>query len=253
MNPDHMESSLTLNILDRKLNATTLKIWQRRVAAEACLETFERQRESNIDKFKYAEEAYFRLAPTVLQKYPSIIPYNLTVEQLCSDTLITNKSPTPTQVTGAKIWRTMWESMNTYIANKMIPTWNKVRPALKDGSIPSGVQNFEPALQKLRRELFDLEFNSVVLIKKRIEKHSSLVASSSIITSSTTAGGNNNNSPDGEEEDKNNSDVVDGNSNNTTAATSSSSAAATATNNNTKKRGSLSDDDDNDDDNNNNY
>ena len=187
MNLELVESSVTLNYVDRNLTATTLKIWQRRVAAEACLETFERQREGNIDKFKYAEEAYYRTAQKVLNSYPNLVPHNLTYEQLCSETLNTKKNPSPLKVTGSKIWRTMWESMNTYIANKMIPMWNMVRPALKDGSIPSGVQNFEPALEKLRRKLFDDEFNSVMLIKKRLEKATTTTTSEMSLDDASSA------------------------------------------------------------------
>ena len=93
MNLELVESSVTLNYVDRNLTATTLKIWQRRVAAEACLETFERQHEGNIDKFKYAEEAYYRTAQKVLNSYPNLVPHNLTYEQLCSETLNTKKKP----------------------------------------------------------------------------------------------------------------------------------------------------------------
>jgi len=167
---DPLEISFTLNILSRTLTVTTLKIWQRRVAAEACLETFERQKEATIDKLDYALEAFKRIAPKVLREYAHIAPFNLTADQLCRETLPTPKNPTPTLVTGTTIWKTTWwEKMNTYIANKMIPMWLSVRPKLKDGSVPSGVQNFEPALELLRKKLFDDEYNSVsVVLKQKI-------------------------------------------------------------------------------------
>lgn len=175
-----LEATLTLNLISRKLSVTTLKLWQRRVAAEACLETFERQKEAKLDRDAYAYDAYKRIAVRVIQEYSHIIPYGLTAEQLCKESLISQKNPNPANITPTTIWKTMWEKMNTYIANKMIPKWNEIRPKLKDGSVPSGVQNFEPALENLRKSLFDEEFNTIFLLREKISARSSTNVSKSI-------------------------------------------------------------------------
>ena len=51
----------------------------------------------------------------------------------------------------------------------------------------SGVQNFEPALEKLRRKLFDDEFNSVMLIKKRLEKATTTTTSEMSLDDASSA------------------------------------------------------------------
>ena len=86
---DPMEVSLMMNMLSRTLTVTTLKIWQRRVAAEACLETFERSKESSLDKYVYALEAYYRRFAALVLAH--IAPFGLTADQLCRETLATTK------------------------------------------------------------------------------------------------------------------------------------------------------------------
>jgi hypothetical protein len=87
---------------------------------------------------------------------------------LKSETLPNSKSAKPAQLTGKKIWESIWLPMNTYITNTMLPGWLTYKPKLSDGSTPSGTQNYEEALFKFRKHLFDLEKNTIKVIEKAV-------------------------------------------------------------------------------------
>jgi hypothetical protein len=62
-----IEEVLLKNQLPKELTVSTLKMWQRYCVALAVLETFEKTRESNVDKFGYAKDAYFRHAELIFK------------------------------------------------------------------------------------------------------------------------------------------------------------------------------------------
>jgi hypothetical protein len=66
--PQHTQIFLK-NLIPRIRKAGELKIWQRLCAAMACLETYERAKEKNIDKFAYCESAYRMHAKDMVQKF----------------------------------------------------------------------------------------------------------------------------------------------------------------------------------------
>ena len=122
-------------------------------------------REKSIDKFAYAYDAYERHVGIILSMHEDEIPVGLTKEIMMQKSLSSQSI-----LTGKQIWETIWETMNTYVTNKMLVKWMEVRPMTKNGAIKSGVENFEPVLLDLRKKLFDLEKNSIPLIQESSPK-----------------------------------------------------------------------------------
>jgi hypothetical protein len=152
------------NILPRLLEPKSLKMWQRLCAAYAVFETFERQKTSNQEKFAYAFEAYKRHAEILIERFKDEIPFGMTAAILCQPTL----DKIGTALTGKQIWESIWESLNAYIVNTMIPTWLKVGPFNANGEVKSGVQDLDEYYLKLRQSLFDLQVNEIPALKKRL-------------------------------------------------------------------------------------
>lgn len=153
-----------VNALSRKLDATTLKIWQRLCAARACLETFEREKSSNQDKYAYAQRVYQQHASIIVSEFKNLIPVGLDANILCQAKLKQVNS----QLTGKQIWETIWDSINSSMVNIIIPTWLQVGPYNSDGTVKSGVQNMEEYYLKLRVALFNQQKNSINLIKEKL-------------------------------------------------------------------------------------
>lgn len=138
-------------------------------------------RESNLDKYRYAIEAYQRHIPIILNENLSVIPNGLTKEMMMKKSFNSEKN-----LTGKQIWETNWMSLNSYVTNKMLPIWLEVRPVTKDGKVRSGVENFEPALLQLRKRLFDLEKNSIQLITEDSQVQETPVGNIPTLSSATT-------------------------------------------------------------------
>jgi hypothetical protein len=119
-------------------------------------------REGKFDKEAYALEAYQRQALIILEKYKNETPIGLTKGIIMMKSY--NKEKRSPSVTGKIIWETMWEPLSIYVKNVMLVTWIEVRPTTKSSKIKSGVENFEPALLKFRKKLWDLDKNSIPII-----------------------------------------------------------------------------------------
>lgn len=152
-----------VNFIPKKLDSAVLKIWQRLCAARACFETFERQKGSNIDKLAYAEKAYGDHAANIVKEFARLAPPGLTVDKMCKTTVKGHEKHS-----GKSIWA-IWESMNSAVKNEIIPVWLVVGPFNKDGSIKSGVQNYEEYYLKLRQRLYDMKKNSMSVLGEALK------------------------------------------------------------------------------------
>jgi hypothetical protein len=105
--------------MPNKLDATSLKLWQRLCACKAAMETQERQKSDYIDKFAYCLEAHSRHA----EEFKDIIPIGLT-----KDILLQKNMSSPELLEAKGIWETVWDSTNSQIVNTVLPAWFKISP-----------------------------------------------------------------------------------------------------------------------------
>ena len=167
------------NLLPRHLDVTSLKLWQRLCAAYVCIDTFMSEfngETSRNGKLEYAEKTYQEYAARIVQDCSHVIPGGMTADVLCQQTLSKHGS----RLTGRQIWDTIWDTMNRYIVQKMLPTWKTVQqgndslPIEEDlwflGNSPLDLLERGPKLLELRKRLFDQEFNSLSTSPKENEQ-----------------------------------------------------------------------------------
>ena len=115
------------NTLSKKLNANTLKLWQRLIATEVALEYHKRSKElkeARVEKFSFLEQEYASRAAVVLRKYKDYLPRGIDIELLCRDGLTSSKN-----LTGRQIWETIWETCSNKIRNILLPEWLRLLPS----------------------------------------------------------------------------------------------------------------------------
>ena len=107
------------NRIPTRLNASTLKMWQRVAGCYAAFSVHEQKKENSATKYALASKLYDTGCKAIVNKFKhlNILPRELTQDYLKKDIFDPKNTDT---ISSSSIWRTLFENSKTEITNVIL-------------------------------------------------------------------------------------------------------------------------------------